>query len=386
MLKVYKSTRLKVENHDTLLPKAAMRGPWLIRNLPLILTKWTPDVSLTKSKVTKVLVWIKLHNVPLLAYSEDGLSFIATQVGHISFARALVELSSDSELKREVTMAIPKEDDSGFITACIKVEYEWKPPHCEECKVSGHDLISCPKCVKEAVPNDINMAAEASSYVAVSKKPNANNGKINTEASTSGMTVATSNPFDALAIDDTDESGIPCPTPIVEKIRMLEKLIIDGKATLVDDDGYPLKKVDYLGIKKEAQVDGSQKTGKDLQEQLVSELREKEHVAASKPSSSSSPYAKPSSYSSSPCISSTKVVNPFSKVGDVVCSDSDEDEVLEPDNPMAKYLASTGGGYELKDYFSDDYAAQVYDLQDTWMSFVTSMIPSSKCFGRCTLG
>ena len=155
------------------------RGPWLIRNSPLILTKWTPDVSLTKNEVTKVPVWIKLHNVPLLAYSEDGLSLIATQVGkpimldaftssmcvdswgRISFARALVELSSDSELKREVTMAIPKKDDSGFITACIKVEYEWKPPHCEECKVFGHDLISCPKCVKEALRNDINMAVEA---------------------------------------------------------------------------------------------------------------------------------------------------------------------------------------------------------------------------------
>ena len=59
-------------------------------------------------------------------------------------------------------MAIPKKDDSGFITACIKVEYEWKPPHCEECKVFGHDLISCPKCVKDAVRNDINMAAKAS--------------------------------------------------------------------------------------------------------------------------------------------------------------------------------------------------------------------------------
>ena len=137
-------------------------------------------MSLTKSEVTKVPIWIILHNVPLLAYSEDGLSLIATQVGkpimldsftssmcvdswgRISFARALVELSSDSVLKREVTMAIPKENDSGFITACIKVEYEWRPPHCEVCKVFGHDRINCPKCSKEAIRSDINVAAEAS--------------------------------------------------------------------------------------------------------------------------------------------------------------------------------------------------------------------------------
>ncbi|GJS94078.1 zinc finger, CCHC-type containing protein, partial [Tanacetum coccineum] len=36
-------------------------------------------------------------------------------------------------------------------------------------------------------------------------------------------------------------------TPIVDKIRKLENLIIDGKITLVDDDGKPLKKVDYPG-------------------------------------------------------------------------------------------------------------------------------------------
>ncbi|GKE51527.1 hypothetical protein Tco_1486683, partial [Tanacetum coccineum] len=36
-------------------------------------------------------------------------------------------------------------------------------------------------------------------------------------------------------------------TPIVDKIDKLEKLIIDGKISLVDDEGKPLKKIDYLG-------------------------------------------------------------------------------------------------------------------------------------------
>nr|GEZ91119.1 hypothetical protein [Tanacetum cinerariifolium] len=34
--------------------------------------------------------------------------------------------------------------------------------------------------------------------------------------------------------------------PIIEKIDKTEKLIIDGKVTLVDDEGKPLEKVDYL--------------------------------------------------------------------------------------------------------------------------------------------
>ncbi|GJY81164.1 hypothetical protein Tco_0493915 [Tanacetum coccineum] len=58
------------------------QGPWLIRNIPLILTKWTPNLSLSKDKVTKVLVWVKLHKVTVVAYSEDGLSLISTQIGN----------------------------------------------------------------------------------------------------------------------------------------------------------------------------------------------------------------------------------------------------------------------------------------------------------------
>ncbi|GKB94140.1 hypothetical protein Tco_0980277 [Tanacetum coccineum] len=57
------------------------KGPWLIRKSPIILNKWTACVSLKKGEVTKVPVWVKLYNVPVLAYSEDGLSLIATQIG-----------------------------------------------------------------------------------------------------------------------------------------------------------------------------------------------------------------------------------------------------------------------------------------------------------------
>ncbi|GJX42803.1 nucleotide-binding alpha-beta plait domain-containing protein [Tanacetum coccineum] len=56
------------------------RGPWIIRNMPLILNKWTPSLSLKKDEVTKIPIWVKMHNVPIVAYS-DGLSLIATQIG-----------------------------------------------------------------------------------------------------------------------------------------------------------------------------------------------------------------------------------------------------------------------------------------------------------------
>ncbi|GKA22191.1 reverse transcriptase domain, reverse transcriptase zinc-binding domain protein, partial [Tanacetum coccineum] len=144
--------REHVADNDTVLPKAANegvmssgmdqvieRGPRLIRNTPLILTNWTPNVSLKPGVVTKVPVWVKLYNVPVVAYSEDGLSLIATQIGkpimldaftssmcvdswgRISFARALIEIDVNSDLKKEVKMAIPVDEDdrSGYISEVI---------------------------------------------------------------------------------------------------------------------------------------------------------------------------------------------------------------------------------------------------------------------------
>ncbi|GJT69310.1 putative reverse transcriptase domain, ribonuclease H-like domain, aspartic peptidase domain protein [Tanacetum coccineum] len=92
------------------------RGPWLIRNTPLILTKWKPNVSLKPGEVTKVPVWVKLYNVPVrcIFWSMDSW-------GQISFACALIEIDAKSDLKREVKMAIlvDEDDASGHISEVI---------------------------------------------------------------------------------------------------------------------------------------------------------------------------------------------------------------------------------------------------------------------------
>ncbi|GJR23305.1 putative reverse transcriptase domain, reverse transcriptase zinc-binding domain protein [Tanacetum coccineum] len=130
-----------------------------------------------KGEVTKVPVWVKLHGVPVLAYSDVGLSLIATQIGkpimldaftslmcveswgRISFTRALIEVSAKSSLKTEVVMAIPNDEDDGHTKEVIRVEYEWTPPHCVDCKNFGHSIKQCPKCVIEAAPSASSSAA-----------------------------------------------------------------------------------------------------------------------------------------------------------------------------------------------------------------------------------
>ncbi|GKD77507.1 zinc knuckle CX2CX4HX4C containing protein, partial [Tanacetum coccineum] len=44
-------------------------GAWFIRNNPLILKKWNLDVNLLKEDVDNVPVWVKLHGVPVTAFS-----------------------------------------------------------------------------------------------------------------------------------------------------------------------------------------------------------------------------------------------------------------------------------------------------------------------------
>nr|GEV90334.1 hypothetical protein [Tanacetum cinerariifolium] len=47
----------------------------------LILKKWNPDTNLLKEDVSTILVWVKLHGVPVTAFSEDGLTAIAIKLG-----------------------------------------------------------------------------------------------------------------------------------------------------------------------------------------------------------------------------------------------------------------------------------------------------------------
>nr|GEV65899.1 hypothetical protein [Tanacetum cinerariifolium] len=118
--------------------------PWFICNNSLILKKWNPYVNLLKENVGNVPVWVKLGGVPVMAFSEDGLSAIATKLGTSlmldsytsdmcmqswdmsSYARIMIELRADAELKDTIVMAMPKLAGERFYTCTILVEYEWK--------------------------------------------------------------------------------------------------------------------------------------------------------------------------------------------------------------------------------------------------------------------
>ncbi|GJY06345.1 hypothetical protein Tco_0373399 [Tanacetum coccineum] len=98
------------------------------------------DAMLENEDVGTVLVWVKLHGVPVTTFSEDGLSAIATKLGttlifdcymsdmcmqswgRSTYARAMIELRADVELNDNIVVAMSKITREGFYTCNIHVK------------------------------------------------------------------------------------------------------------------------------------------------------------------------------------------------------------------------------------------------------------------------
>ncbi|GJT48380.1 retrotransposon protein, putative, ty1-copia subclass [Tanacetum coccineum] len=258
--------------------------PWFIRNNPLILKKWHPDVNLLKEDVGIISVWVKLHGVPVMAFSEDGLSPIATKLGtplmldsytadicmqswgRLSYVRAMIELRADVELKDNIVVAMLKIIWEGHYTCSIRVEYEWKPSRCASCKVFGHIHEECPKKIGAGETKNLKKTTQApkgilvgpkvgfkptKEYRHVTKKPIANpssNKKQGVDPTNKGTPNLNSNRANSSgsSLWNVNNSSTTT-TPIMDKIGKFENLIIDGQAILVDETHNPLKKVKYPG-------------------------------------------------------------------------------------------------------------------------------------------
>nr|GEW04534.1 hypothetical protein [Tanacetum cinerariifolium] len=257
--------------------------------------------------VSTVPVWVKFRGVPVTAFSEDGLSSIATKLGtplmfdsytsdicmqswgRSSYVRVMIELRPDVELKDKIIVAMPKITREGHYTCNVRVEYEWKPLRCSSCKVFGHIHEECPKNTGAGEKKTVKKPSQTSRGIPVGPKMGFKPQKEykhvpkKTTTSSSGnkkkgvkptIEIISSNPFDVLNSVDNDEelgnyggttnlvnneatsSGSSFinvdnnsigTTPIMDKIKKFENLVIGGQAILVDKDGNPLKKVEYLG-------------------------------------------------------------------------------------------------------------------------------------------
>ncbi|GJX07797.1 hypothetical protein Tco_0195729 [Tanacetum coccineum] len=118
-----------------------------------------------------------------------------------------------------LVMVVLNLEGNGYTKEKICVEYEWEPPYYSNCLIHGHSLFYCPKVAPKRVVNNMNKCkghtsrADDEGFIEVRKKKSSEKGQSS--------------------------------TPIVEKINVLEKYILEGKLVLMDDVGKTLEKVDY---------------------------------------------------------------------------------------------------------------------------------------------
>ncbi|GJX24153.1 zinc knuckle CX2CX4HX4C containing protein [Tanacetum coccineum] len=222
---------------------------WLIRNVPLILKKWTPYANIMKEDVCNISVGVKFHDIPIIVFTEDGLSVIATKLGNplmldsymtimctdswggACYARVMVELQADVELKDIIVVVIPKFIGAGYNMSTIHVKLNnlVDEDYCGGMNPSSTQEV---KQVEGNGKKDINTSVPSSLYY----KP-----LIGVVYFAHGSSPVA--------------SGILNNTLLAKRINKIERQMLDGKLMPMDHDGQPLNKVDSDPVNSNSESD-----------------------------------------------------------------------------------------------------------------------------------
>ncbi|KAJ9541829.1 hypothetical protein OSB04_028335 [Centaurea solstitialis] len=163
-------------------------GPLMIRGVPLFVEHWEPGKALSKPIHNSCPLWVKLHNVPLVAFNKEGLSRIASALGvpkqldactasmcdkawgRPGFAKVLVDIWAVGDLKRDLQVVIPSLSGGDDVRVQVKVEYLWEPTQCSHCLVFGHKTTSCAKAIVAQASKGKNKVVDVDGFTTVQRK------------------------------------------------------------------------------------------------------------------------------------------------------------------------------------------------------------------------
>lgn len=145
------STTMKFRVSDpSMRAQILRRGMWSIGNIPLVVTKWTPDELKEKPEVASIPLWVYLKNVPMNMFSWEGLSFITSAVGHpvklhpetascsnFKVAKIFVKADLSKELPRKINFT------KNGVSSLVEFIYPWLPDRCNTCSKWGHEEKVC---------------------------------------------------------------------------------------------------------------------------------------------------------------------------------------------------------------------------------------------------
>lgn len=105
------------------------------------LKKWTPNASLLKEDLCLIPVWVKIHYIPIVAFTKDKLSVMDNKLGnpimldsytstkcmqswgHSNYACTLTNIRVNRELKENMVIVIPNLEGEGGVLHTARVEY-----------------------------------------------------------------------------------------------------------------------------------------------------------------------------------------------------------------------------------------------------------------------
>lgn len=181
-----KTMRIRITS-EKIREKVIRRGMWNIAGVPMVVSKWSPDVD--DSNVNMIPLWVHLTKVPMSMYSWEGLSFMTSTVGvpdhlhpetiacsNFDVAKVFVKADLSKELPEKIDYMIQGEK----IT--VEYTYPWLPPRCVSCGRCGHYETFCKEKRKEKEVEKITTIIEGDqSKVVEGDKSVAEEGRKNTE-------------------------------------------------------------------------------------------------------------------------------------------------------------------------------------------------------------
>ncbi|GJU04082.1 alpha/beta hydrolases superfamily protein [Tanacetum coccineum] len=207
--------------------------PWLIRNglirnVPLILKKWTLDANIVKEHVCNIHVWVKFHEIPVNVLTEDGLSAITTKLDTPMMLDSYTSTMCTNSLRRSSYAKVMVE---------LRVNVELK-----DTLVNGASS-SDKKKRAGLTRQEVRTSNPFDSLNTVE-----NDDELGTNRENSKLAMKGANSYMVSSVHRTsyDAFGSPNTTLLATSINDIKRKMLDGKLVLVDDDGKPLKKLIYL--------------------------------------------------------------------------------------------------------------------------------------------
>nr|GEW90040.1 zinc knuckle CX2CX4HX4C [Tanacetum cinerariifolium] len=206
-------------------------------SIPRKIVEETMNTRLFKEKLTRVSVWVKLHDVPIKVFSGDGISLIATQIGNSimldsftssmcidswgrsSFVRCLIEVRADAALKDSVTMGIPLPDGEGFTTKTVQVNGQQRKSGKTGSTINNRSGAAGGKATWQSIKQKVSYEMKAHGNLPMNRAPKVSSStkddpskklptlKGGIHVPTSNPSVSTSNLYDVLDDMESDEES-----------------------------------------------------------------------------------------------------------------------------------------------------------------------------------